>query len=78
MQDALSDVGSSFQKFSKKANALIGSRSSRTPSPVTAQALDSSYEQPSADTESGESPADGDQPSNKPARSQETSVTRSS
>lgn len=77
-QDALSDVGSSFQKFSKKANALIGSRSSRTPSPVTAQALDSSYEQPSADTEGGESPADGDQPSNKSARSQETSVTRSS
>lgn len=73
LQDALSDAGSTFQKYSQKVTALVGSRSQ---SQNITQGSDSSYKQ-SAD-DGSEQAADSEQPSGPAARSEEASVTRSS
>jgi len=73
LQDAVSDAGSTLQKYSQKVTALVGSRSQKS-----TQGSDGSYEQsPSAD-DGSEQAADSEQPSAPSARSEEASVPRSS
>ena len=72
LQDAVSDVGSTLQKYSQKVTALVGSRSQKS-----TQGSDGSYEQsPSAD-DGSEQAADSEGPSAPSARSK-ASVPRSS
>lgn len=72
-QDALSDAGSTVQKYSQKVTALVGSRSQ-----TRRQGSDGSYEQsPSAD-DGSEQAADSEQPSAPSARSEKASVPGSS
>ncbi len=71
LQDAVSDAGSTLQKYGQKVTALVGSRSHKN-----TQASDGSYEQsPSAD-DGSEQAADSEQPSAPSARSK-ASVPRS-
>ena len=73
LQDAVSHVGSTLQKYSQKATALVGSRRQQT-----TQGSDASYRQsPSAD-DGNEQAADSEQTSAPSARSEEASVPRSS
>ena len=73
LQDALSDAGSTVQKYSQKVTALVGSRSQKR-----RQGSDGSYEQsPSAD-DGSEQAADSEQPSAPSARSEKASVPGSS
>lgn len=74
-QDAFSDVGSSFQRYSQQATALIGSRRQSQEAP---QGSESSFEQlPSAADES-EQASNKELPSSSSAKSEEASVTRTS
>ncbi|KAL0031642.1 hypothetical protein WJX77_011344 [Trebouxia sp. C0004] len=74
-QNALSDAGSTLQKYSQKVTALVGSRSQTK---NITQGSDVSYEQsPSAD-DGSEQAADSEQRSAPSARSEEASVPRSS
>ncbi len=75
LQDALSDVGSTFQMYSQKASSLIGSRSQGSES---MQAADNSFEQLPSGAEASEPDADSTLPSSSSAQSQETSATRTS
>lgn len=75
MQDALSDVGSSFQRYSQKASALIGSRRQSQEAPLGSE---SSFKQLPSAADDSEQPSDKELPSSSSAKSEEASVTRSS
>ena len=76
LQDALSDVGATFQKYSQKASKLTGSQSKRSGSMQTSDVYES--EQSSVDTADDDEPMSGSKSSGGPARSQEAPVSRSS
>ena len=72
LQDAVSDAGSTLQKYSQKVTALVGSRSQKN-----TQGSDGSYEQSLSADDGSEQAADSEQPSAPSARSK-ASVPRSS
>ena len=74
LQDALSDVGATFQKYSQKANKLTGGQSKRSDS--GSMQMSDAYEsdQPSVDTADDDEPKSG----SKTSRSQEAPMSRTS
>lgn len=78
LQDALSDVGATFQKYSQKAKKLTGGQSQRA-DPGSMQMSDA-YEsdQPSVDTADDDVPKSGSKSSTGASRSQEAPMSRTS
>lgn len=74
LQDALSDVGASYQKYSQKASRLIGSKSTTS---ATTAAAGNDYEPP-VEIVNDEPEPDSNSSSKSTKRSQEASVSGSS